>query len=298
MITPPFLKTGDTVAIVSPAKAIEAQHIDYARVFFEGHGFKVIVGDHAYGNHNYFSGTDQERLSDMQFAIDHPDVKAIICARGGYGCVRLTSKLQWANLLREPRWIAGFSDVTVFHFQAEKLGIQSIHSTMPLNYQENSDAALESLLNALAGKSLVHTWEACAQNKPGTAEGELIGGNLSIIYSLLATPLRPDFTGKILFIEDLGEQVYHIDRMFQTMKMNGVFDEVAGIIVGGMTDMRETATPTAWKIEELLLDQLAYRSIPVAFNAPVGHISDNRAIVCGRQGKLTVGAEGAELLQS
>lgn len=297
MIIPAPLQTGDTIAIVSPAKSIEAHHIDYARVFFEGHGFKVLVADHAYGRHNYFSGTDQERLRDMQFAIDHPEVKAIICARGGYGCVRITSDLNWANVLREPRWIAGFSDVTVFHFQAEKLGLQSIHSTMPLNYQENSDQALESLLAALTGKTLAHTWEPSAYNKPGSAEGELIGGNLSIIYSLLATPLRPDFDGKILFMEDLGEQVYHIDRMFQTLKLNGVFDAVSGIVVGGMTDMRETAAPTGWKVEELLLEKLAYRSVPVAFNAPIGHISDNRAVVCGEKAVLTVNETASVLTQ-
>ena len=297
MITPAPLQTGDTIAIVSPAKSIEASHIDYARVFFEGHGFKVIVGDHAYGEHNYFSGTDHERMSDMQFAVDHPEVKAIICARGGYGCIRLTQNLNWANLLREPRWIAGFSDVTVFHLQAEQLGIETIHSTMPLNYQENSDQALESLLAALTGKPILHEWENSSFNKAGEANGQLIGGNLSIIYSLLATPLRPDFDGKILFIEDLGEQVYHIDRIFQTMKLNSVFDAVSGIIVGGMTDMRETAVPTKWKIEELLLEQMPYRSVPVAFNAPIGHIADNRAVIRGREAVLSVSESGVVLAQ-
>jgi muramoyltetrapeptide carboxypeptidase len=297
MISPPSLRTGDTVAIVSPGKAIEPQHIDFARVFFESKGYKVITGDHAYGQHNYFSGTDEQRMADLQFAIDHPDVKAIICARGGYGCIRLTSKLSWANILREPRWLVGFSDVTVLHFQAQKLGLESLHATMPLNYEENSDEALSTMMRALTGESRTIGWEPAVHNKAGFAEGELVGGNLSIIYSLLATPLRPDFSDRILFIEDLSEQVYHVDRMFHTLKLNGVLDEVAGIVIGGMTEMRETAVPTAWKIEELLLEQLAYRNIPVAFHAPVGHIADNRALVCGRKASLSVEADKVSLFQ-
>lgn len=288
MIRPKSLQPGDTIAIVSPAKAIEAEHIDFAKSFFESKGFRVLIGKHAYGRHNYFSATDEQRQEDLQWAIDHPDVKAIICARGGYGCVRLTTRMQWANLLREPKWIAGFSDVTVFQLQGLQLGIESIHATMPLNYQENSPEALDSLLLALTEGTVRHEWTGTAHDKPGTATGELVGGNLSILYSLLATPLRPDFEGKILFIEDVGEQLYHLDRMLQTLKLAHVLDSISGLIVGGMTDMKETAIPTGWSVEALVKEQLRYRHIPVAFNAPIGHIPDNRAVICGREGTLTV----------
>lgn len=297
MIRPAFLQPGDTITIVSPAKAIESEHILFAKEFFEGKGFNVIIGEHAFGTHNYFSSTDAERLHDLQQAVNNPEVKAIICARGGYGCIRITNAVQWASLLRKPKWIAGFSDVTVFHLQALKLGVESIHATMPLNYRENSAEALESLLTALSAGTVQHTWGNTAANKPGEASGELIGGNLSILYSLLATPLRPDFEGKILFIEEVGEQLYHLDRMLQTMKMNGVFEQISGLIIGGMTDMRETAVPTNWTVEELVLDTLAYRRIPVAFNAPIGHINDNRAVIVGAAAKLEVAAGFVKLIQ-
>lgn len=288
MIRPAMLQPGDTIALVSPAKAIEADRIHHARAFFEAKGLKVVIGESAFGQHTYFSGTDAARTADFQQALDNPEVKAIICTRGGYGCVRVMEQLQWANLLREPKWIVGFSDVTVFHLKALRLGVESIHATMPLNYRENSTEALESLWQSLTTASIRHVWPAHPSNQPGTASGTLIGGNLSIVYSLLATPLCPDFEGAILFLEDVGEQVYHIDRMLQTLKLSGILNRIGGLVIGGMTDMKDTATPTGWTVEELILEQLRYSKIPVAFNAPIGHIDDNRAVICGANAQLTV----------
>lgn len=297
MIRPDFLQPGDTISIVSPAKAIEATHIDYARSFFESKGLNVITGEHAYGTHHYFSGTDPERMQDVQNAIDHPDVKAIICARGGYGCVRIVEQLQWANLLRQPKWVVGFSDITVFHHKIFDLGVESIHATMPLNYRENSPEAMDSLWQTLSTGTVSHHWQAHASNKTGTASGKLVGGNLSIVYSLIATPLAFDFEGAILFIEDVGEQVYHVDRMLQSMALAGILDRIGGLVVGGMTDMKETAVPTGWTIEQLVLDQFRYRNIPIAFNAPVGHIDDNRALICGANAVLEVTENSVSLKQ-
>jgi len=297
MIRPASLRPGDTIAIVSPAKAIEGEHIVFAQQFFESQGYRVIIGEHAFGTHNYFAATDEQRRHDFQQALDNPEVKAIVCARGGYGCIRINDSIQWANLLREPKWIVGFSDVTVFQLQAMKLGVESIHATMPLDYQQNTAAALESLGRALTAGTVAHSWEGTSLDKTGQAQGELIGGNLSILYSLLATPLKPDFSGKILFIEDVGEQLYHLDRMLQTMKLAGIFEQIAGMIVGGMTAMRETTVPTTWTVEQLVLDQLAYRKIPVAFNAPLGHIPDNRAVICGAMATLNVAAGSVTLSQ-
>lgn len=288
MIRPALLQPGDTIAIVSPAKAIEAEHIHFAKAFFGQKGLRVQIGLHAFGQHHYFSGSDEQRLHDFQLALDNPEVKAIVCARGGYGCVRIVERLQWASLLREPKWIVGFSDVTVFHQKALKLGVQSIHATMPLNYRENSPEALDSLWQSLSEGSVRHEWSAHPDNRTGSAAGTVIGGNLSILYSLLATPLNPASEGAILFIEDVGEQLYHVDRIFQTLKLSGMLDRIGGLIVGGMTDLRETATPTGLRLEELILDQLRYRKIPVAFGAPIGHIPDNRAVICGAEGRLEV----------
>jgi len=297
MIRPALLQSGDTIAIVSPAKSIEAHHVHFAQTFFEQKGIRVIIGQHALGQHTYFSGTDAERLADFQQALDDPSVKAIICARGGYGCVRIVEQIQWANLLREPKWIVGFSDITVLHQKATSLGVASIHATMPLNYQENSTEALESLWNSLSKGEVQHTWEPTPNNKIGEASGTLIGGNLSILFSLLATPLCPIMEGSILFIEDVGEQFYHLDRMLQTLKLAGILDRISGLIVGGMTDMTDTATPTNWSVEQLVLEQFHYRKIPIAFNAPIGHITDNRAIICGIEAQLEVTSTGVRLIQ-
>jgi len=297
MIRPTLLQAGDTIAIVSPAKSIEANHVHFAQAFFEQKGLRVIIGEHTLGQYTYFSGTDAERLSDFQRALDDNSVKAIICARGGYGCVRIVEQIQWANLLREPKWIVGFSDITVFHHKAMSLGVASIHATMPLNFQENTTEALESLWKSLTDGKVHHTWDATPKNRAGIASGRLIGGNLSILFSLLATPMCPRFEDSILFIEDVGEQLYHLDRMLQTLKLSGALDKIKGLIIGGMTNMMDTATPTNWTVEQLVLDQLQYRKIPISFQAPIGHISDNRAVICGNDAQLEVTDLGVTFIQ-
>lgn len=288
MICPPKLVPGDTIALVSPAKAIEPSYIDFAKDYFEKHGFKVLVGQHSANAYRYFSGTDMERASDLQWAIDHPDVKAILCNRGGYGAIRLFDLVNWANLLREPKWILGFSDITNFHCLSLKLGIESAHTSMPLNFRENTPESLQSILNVLKGQANEYTWPANPANKPGTTAGNVVGGNLSILYSLLGTPHSPNYENAILFIEDVGEQVYHLDRMLWAFRYAGVFDRISGLIVGGMTDMKDTATPTEWTVEELILEHTRYRSFPIAFDAPVGHIDDNRTFICGRKATFAV----------
>ncbi|WP_343635370.1 LD-carboxypeptidase [Fluviicola sp.] len=288
MICPPKLVPGDTIALVSPAKAIEATYIDFAKAYFEEQGFNVLVGSRAASEYRYFSGTDMERAADLQWAIDHPDVKAIVCNRGGYGAIRLFDTVNWANLLREPKWLLGFSDITNFHCLGLKLGIETAHTSMPLNFRENTPESLESLVNVLQGKPNEYNWQPNASNKAGIATGNVVGGNLSILYSLLGTPYSPDYAHTILFIEDIGEQVYHLDRMLWAFRYAGVFDRIAGLIVGGMTDMKDTATPTAWNVEELILEHTKYRSFPIAFDAPVGHINDNRAFICGREATFEV----------
>ncbi|MDH4472460.1 MAG: LD-carboxypeptidase [Fluviicola sp.] len=297
MIRPEILQPGDTIILVSPAKSIEATHIDFARDFFEQKGLNVLTGDHAYGVHTYFSGTETERISDFQKAIDNPEIKAVICTRGGYGCIRIVEQLQWANLLRHPKWIVGFSDITILHQKALRLGVESIHATMPLNYRDNSKEALESLWESLTKASVHHEWKPNTANKTGEAAGKLVGGNLSILYSLLATPLCPDFENNILFIEDVDEQYYHLDRMLQTFKLAGVLDQISGLIVGGMSDMKDTAAPTGWTVEELVLTHFKYRKIPIAFDAPIGHIDDNRAVICGAQARLAITDDNVKLVQ-
>lgn len=282
------LKQGDLVYITAPAKAIEKEYVYYAKEYFETQGFKVLISENCLGNYNYFSGTDEERLSDLQFGIDNPDVKAIICARGGYGCVRILDRIQWANMLREPKWIVGFSDVTVFHQRLQRFGLPSIHATMPLNFQKNSPEALDTLNHALSGKEYSITTVSSVFNKPGIASGKLVGGNLSILYSLLGTDDQIDYSNTILIIEDLAEHLYHIDRMLYAFEKAGIFNKIKGLIVGGMTELQDTAIPFGKSIEEIILQHFIYRNIPITFDFPVGHINDNRAIVLGNFWQLEI----------
>jgi len=292
---PSPLQKGDLIYITAPAKAIEKEHVDHAVNLLEKEGFRVLLSEHCTGQYHYFSGTDEERRSDLQFGLDHPEVKAILCGRGGYGCVRIVDDLQWAGMLREPKWLIGFSDITVFHQRLQRFGIQSIHGTMVLNFKENSDEAIRTMLQALRGEDYNLNGPMSAYNKPGISTGELVGGNLSILYSLIGTNDQIDYSGKILFIEDLAEHIYHIDRMLYTFKKAGIWEQINGLIVGGMTDLEDTTVPFGKRVEELIHEQLAFRNIPVAFDFPAGHINDNRALIFGRMCELTVRNDGSHL---
>lgn len=277
--------------VVSPAKAIDAEYIDDAKALWEQRGYEVLLAPHVAGRHYYFSGTDEERLQDFQAALNREDVRAIVCARGGYGCVRIVDQLDWSTFQDHPKWLIGFSDVTVFHQRLERDGIRSIHGTMPLNYRENSKEAIETLFEALEGRQTQIAVTPGIDSKIGKAQGILTGGNLSIIYSLLGTDEQADYRGKILLIEDLCEQLYHIDRMFFALKKAGVFDQINGIIVGGFTDLRDTKPTFGMDYKQSLLEKLLDRDIPVCFDFPSGHIDDNRALILGASISLEVGEE-------
>ena len=289
------LQKGDLIAIVAPAKAIDHKCVEFAKSFFENAGFKVIIGKNTLGQFNYFSGTDLARASDFQDALDNPDVKAIICARGGYGVIRILDSIQWAAQLRSPKWIVGFSDVTVFHQRMQRFGIQSIHGTMPLNFESNSPKSLSSLISALTRTKNNVRCLPNNRNKQGKASGKLIGGNLSILYSLLGTDDQLDYSNCILFIEDVGEQFYAIDRMLHSFKKSGILGKISGLIVGGMTHLKDTENPTGFDIETLILDQFKYSKTPICFNFPAGHQDDNRALILGSDVQLFITSSFVEL---
>ena len=288
MIQPPALNPGDLIYITAPAKLMDAQAVTYAKKHLEENGFKVLISKNCLGKHHYFSGTDEERLWDLQFGIDHPDVRAILCARGGYGSIRLVDRINWANMLREPKWLIGFSDITVFHHRLNKLGVQSIHGSMPINFEKNTEAALTTLVNTLKGSWPQFLLPSNQSNKVGIATGNLIGGNLSIVYSMLGTDDQYDFEDSILFLEDLGEHYYQVERMFFALKKSGAFQKIKGLIIGGISELEDTDPPLGRTIEEIVLDQLMFTRIPVLFNFPGGHIEDNRAMVFGKKIQLTV----------
>ncbi len=290
------LQKGDLIAIVAPAKAIEKEFVDFAEQKLIDLGFKVIVGKNCLGRHNYFSGTEAERLADFQWALDHEGVKAIVCARGGYGCVQLVDRINWAGQLSHPKWIIGFSDITVFHQRMQKMGIPSIHGTMPLNFKENSLESFETLIQATANHPYSIEWSSSEYDKSGSAQGELVGGNLSILYSLIGTNDQVDFSGKILFIEDLAEQIYAIDRMFYALSKAEILDKISGLVIGGMTKLNDTDIPFGKNYQEVILSHLNYRKIPVAFNIPAGHIDDNRALKLGSEVNLIASDSGNQLV--
>lgn len=288
MKSPPKLKSGDLIYICSPAKAIEKEYIDYATNYLKNKGFRVLVSQNATKRHNYFSGSDEIRAKDFQDGLDNEEVKAILCARGGYGCVRILNYLNWASFLKNPKWILGFSDITVLHHKIFNLGIKSIHSSMPLNFPENTYEALNTLISNISGENNSISFKNSPKNKVGEAMGTLIGGNLSIIYSMLGTPLSYQFENSILFIEDVGEQLYAIDRMLYALEKAQVFEKINGLIVGGMTELKDTDISTGLVFEDIVLDQLKYRKIPVCFDAPIGHIRDNRAVQIGSEANLKI----------
>lgn len=295
MKRPQYLKKGDTIAIVAPAKAISEELVFAAQSFWEEAGYNVKLGKNVSGEHNYFSGTDAERLQDLQCALDDEDVKAIVCARGGYGCVRLVDRLNWSVMVDHPKWVIGFSDVTVFLQHLNRMGILGVHGTMPLNYSINSDAALQSVLEVITGRPMQYTWFSDSV-KEGDATGKLLGGNLAVLTGLVNTNSMPDYTNAILFVEEVGEHLYAIDRMFYTLSKSGLLDKISGVVVGSFSSIKDTETPFGKSLQQIILAHFNYRNIPVAFDFPAGHCDDNRALLLGETVVFKATINGCSLM--
>lgn len=283
---PKNLQKGDTIAILAPAKRIEREFVDFALKVIEEQGFKAIISSHCLGENNYFSGTIEERKKDFQWALDNENVAAILCARGGYGCVQILEGLNWDKFVKHPKWIIGFSDVTVFHQKIAALGLASLHASMPLNFKDNSEESLATLFKSIQGKEINHHWKSSVENKEGVAEGEIIGGNLAVLCGLIGTRHQPDFTDKILFIEEVGEALYAIDRNLYQLKTAGIFDQISGLIVGNISAVKDTHPPYNMSLREVVLSHFTNKNIPVVFDFPGGHCDDNRAIVFGKRSTL------------
>jgi muramoyltetrapeptide carboxypeptidase len=291
----PSLVEGDLIRILAPAKAIDQALLDQAKERIEHAGFKVDFGVNCSGSFNYFSGTIAQRTADFQAALDDPQVKAILCARGGYGCIHLVDRLKWAGLLEHPKWIVGFSDVTVFHQHLTTMNCPSIHGTMPLNFQDNSDRSLSLLFDALKGALLNYNWTPNAHNKSGAAEGQLVGGNLAVLCSLIGTKEMPDYQNTILFLEDVGEHLYAIDRYFFQLAKAGILDQIRGLVLGGFTSLRDTNPPYGKSYEEIIRSHFNYRNTPIAFNFPAGHQDDNCPLIFGQNAALSVSHDAVSL---
>ncbi len=288
MISPPSLKKGDAIGLVAPARRVSEQELTKAVSIIESRGYKVLKGKYLFASENQFSGTDEERTADFQQMLENPEVKAVFAVRGGYGSVRIIDKIDFCPLLKNPKWIAGYSDFTVFHNHLINLGLQSLHATMPLNFATNTPEALASLFDVLEGKRPQYHFVLHPLNRKGKAVGMLVGGNLSVLYSVMGSDSFPDTAGKILFLEDLDEYLYHIDRMMMALKRAGVFKNLAGLIIGGMTGMNDNAIPFGKTAEEIIRESVEEYDFPVAFGFPAGHQPDNRALIMGAEVRLEV----------
>lgn len=295
MIQPAFLQKNDTVAIVSTARKISFEEIQPAINLLKKWDLQIEIGETIGFEENQFAGSDKQRVSDFQKMLDNSKIKAIWCARGGYGTVRIIDQLDFTEFKKNPKWVIGYSDVTVLHSHVHNLGFQTLHATMPLDVEQNTEATLESSKKSLFGQSISYEIESSKENKYGKAEGVLVGGNLSMFYSLLGSETSVDTTNKILFIEDLDEYLYHIDRMLLNLKRNGYFNDLKGLIVGGMSDMHDNAIPFGKNAKEIILDAVFEFDFPVAFDFPAGHLKDNRALVLGRMVNLEVGKEVSKI---
>ena len=296
---PPYLQKGDTVMILATAGIIKDSLIlDEAVNLLKEWDLEVLIGKNTLAQNNHFAGTDAQRALDFQEALDNPAIKAIWCARGGYGTVRMIDKINFSRFEKKPKWIIGFSDVTVLHNEIHNLGRESMHAMMPSTLDlENKEQqkAIKSLKKALFGESITYKTGKSDFNKKGEGKGQLVGGNLSILYSLLGSKSSIKTDGKILFIEDLGEYVYHIDRMMQNLKRNGYFENCEGLIVGGITNIRENDVEFGKAVEQVILDVVADYDFPVAFNFPAGHQKDNRTLIIGREVTLKVKGKKASV---
>jgi muramoyltetrapeptide carboxypeptidase len=287
MIFPPNLKKGDTVAIVATARKNIEDNLKPAISWLKNWGLEVVVGSTIGLDNNQLAGTDEQRAADFQEQLDNPNIKAIWCVRGGYGTVRMIDLLDFTKFKQSPKWIVGFSDVTVLHSHLNTMGYASIHGIMPVS-SKASEEAKETLRKALFGEPIEYTVPCEFMNKYGTAKGELVGGNLSILYSLFGSPSAIDCSDKILFIEDLDEYLYHIDRMMMNLKRNGCLESLKGIIVGGMTKMKDNEIPWGKNALEIIQDVTKNYNIPVIYNFPAGHMADNRALIFGKQVTMEV----------
>jgi muramoyltetrapeptide carboxypeptidase len=295
MKIPPSLQKGDTVALVATARKNIDDNLKPAIDLLHSWGLEVLIGKTIGLDNNQLAGTDEDRAADFQQQLDNPNIKAIWCVRGGYGTIRMIDLLDFTKFKQSPKWIVGFSDVTVIHSYINNLNIATIHGAMPVTVGKASVEAIGSLRKSLFGESLKYEIPSDVANRLGSATGEIVGGNLSILYSLMGSNAQIDCKGKILFIEDLDEYLYHIDRMMMSLKRCGCFDDLNGLIVGTMTKMKDNDIPWGKNANQIIEDVTKGYSFPVLYNFPAGHFRDNRALIFGKQVSLDITKETSKL---
>ncbi|QDA60628.1 LD-carboxypeptidase [Hymenobacter jejuensis] len=293
---PPSLRPGDHVAIVCTARKVSHEEVAAAVDILQGWGLKVVLGESVSAEHHQFGGSDELRTRDFQRMLDAPEIRAILCARGGYGTTRIIDAIDFSRFAASPKWIAGFSDITVLNCHLLKLGHESIHGVMPfIFHQSGGEEALESLRRALFGESVAYEVAAHPLNQLGTAEGELFGGNLSLLQTITGTASDCSYAGRILFLEDIEEYLYSIDRMMVHLERTGKLRQLAGLIVGHFTNPQDNAVPFGQTPYEIIDTYARKYNFPVAYGFPVGHEPHNLALICGRRTRLTVSQAGTKV---
>tara|TARA_Y100001933_G_scaffold77370_1_gene78587 strand:- start:283 stop:1284 length:1002 start_codon:yes stop_codon:yes gene_type:complete len=303
LIKPEYLTKGDTIAIVAPSGVLKNydNYINKAKELLKSWGLNVVVGKNVFNDDGHFAGTDNERTLDFQNALDDKSIKGIWCARGGYGAVRVIDNLNFEKYKLEPKWIIGYSDITAIHNELHILNSESIHAIMCKSLNEldiDNSESVSLLKKTLFGEKISYIIKTNSYNIEGSTSGKLVGGNLTLLHCMLGSKSSINTEGKILFIEDLGEYLYHIDRMLYSLKRAGYFDNLNGLIVGDFTDLRKNTTPFGRNLKELILEIVSDYNIPVLFDFPAGHGKENFPLILGREIELIVEKEDSNIIFS
>lgn len=313
-----FLQKGDSICLIAPSGIVEPIHIKQAVDWIEEHGFVPQVGIHLIDNFFRFSATDEHRLSDLQKALDSKEIKAIWCIRGGYGMTRILDKIDWDKFIENPKWLIGFSDITAIHLKINQLNIQSMHSFMPVQFKylqqkqtdlekqiknnflqdedsKNIEKTIQNFLDAITGKDYQINSISSKNNKLGATKAEIIGGNLSMIINSLATKTEINTDNKILFLEEVGENLYAVDRMLGQLYRAGKLKNLKGLVVGSFSDSKQTVEQFGFSVEQMILELTKEYTYPLAFDFPIGHTSQNETVICGANVIFEVNNEGGVL---
>jgi len=283
------LKKGDAVAVISTARKISPSELDFAITKIKSWGLNICFGKNLFKKQHQFAGTIKERAEDLQWALDDNNIKAVFFARGGYGSVHVVDYVDWQAFTINPKWLIGFSDITVFHSHVHQCyNTPTLHAAMPITYPQNTDGAIKNIRDLLFGEKVSYKFEGHSFNKNGKVKAAIVGGNLSILYSLLGSKSQLNTDGKILFLEDLEEYLYHIDRMMQALKRAGMLENLCGLMIGGMNGMNDNTIPFGKTAEEIIRDVVSEYAYPVAFNIPAGHINENLPLLFGKKASFTV----------
>ena len=290
------LKNGSKIAIAAPARMVTREEMAFGIQWLKDMGFVPVYDDRLFIQYYIFSGDDDTRAAVFQEYLDNEDIDAIWIARGGYGSIRIIDKLDFAQFLQHPKWIIGFSDGTVLHGKLSRLGVPSLHAAMPFYFANKTPEAKKSLYDALTGKPLQYEIPSNPLNRLGKMEGKIVGGNLSVLYGMIGSDTFPELDGKILFIEEVDEYIYHIDRMMHGLKRAGKLEQLKGLIVGGLTQIHDNSHPFGQTAEEVIAEAVSEYEYPVCFGFPAGHFDDNRPLFFGLKSRVEVTSEKSAFL--